>query len=134
MRIHIDPNVESHFRVLEPGTYNVSITAVVPAEGPKAKYLKVTMVVTEPEDLTGIQVFDNLMYESKAEVEPENFQGNLKSLVEAALGEWKEFDHEELVGQNVQLRTKHEEYEGELQHRVRRFGYAPYGPLPEATE
>lgn len=131
MEITVDQKVEAGYTVLPVGSYNGSVTEAKEQEGDKAYYLRIVVQVSEPGEYAGVLIFDNVMVKSKAEEAPPNFQGHLRSLVEATLGEWRNFNSDELVGCDVQVRVKHEQYEGEPQHRVKRFGYSAYGPLPD---
>lgn len=89
------------------------------------KGLKIRLVFADPSAVNTMQgqpaknlgsIIDNSIL-----IHPAEKQGKLRSLVEACGLPWGDFDTEQLVGQEVQVKVEVEEYKGEQKNVARRY-------------
>ena len=87
-------------------------------------YIEWTLKFVEPADsLTGVDGQPLKGQPSnirlRTMLSPE-LQWKLRGLVEAALGEWRDFDESELYGKEVEVRINEEDYEGQIRNNAGR--------------
>ena len=132
------PNPEAEakaaFDVVQPGTYRMRVKEITDKKPDGSvlqsekgnKYFKVQLEYVDPSGLTKIDgspaknpggVFDNgLVYE------PKESQGRLRNFVEACGVSWADAGDEQiLVGKEVDVKIKVDEYQGEKTNKVGRY-------------
>ena len=128
-RFEVDPSAEAQtgFEDVKPGTYPMRIVEATEGVGqssgePNIKWRlehvtsKDQLVNQGGKPLTGTP--GGLFYYTNLTV---GKQGMLRALVEAALGEWRSAESDELLGKEVQVVVKNENYNGELRNKVARI-------------
>jgi len=121
-RINVNPDVEisGGFEIVKDGTYMMKIDTVEEKEGQKAPYLKWKLSFVQPkEELFGLDdqpikgtpasLFVNTTLKAEA-------QFRLKELVLAAGGDWGDFDTDDMLEKEVQVKLKTKLYEGDMQY------------------
>lgn len=126
-RISVNPNAEvGGFVPVQAGTYTLRIEGFEERTSKEGKpYLSWRMAITTPKD--GIIGTDgqalsgnpaSVFYSTRTD---EEAQGMLRGLVEKVLGEWREFDTDELVGKEVEATLKEDTYAGNVKNVVGRI-------------
>ena len=125
-RISVNPEAEvSQFNPVKAGVYKMRVTG---SEQKKSQagndYIEWQMkFVSSADELKGI---DNQPLKGQPSnvrlrtmLSPE-LQWKLRALVESALGEWRDFDEDELYGKEVEVKIEEEEYEGTIRNTAGR--------------
>ena len=131
-----NPSAEANlgFDVVQPGTYRMRVKSITDKKKDGAilmsekgnKYYKAELEYVDPTALLKIDgnpvknagsLFDNgLIYE------PEEQQGRLRNFVEGCGVSWADSgDEQALVGREVDVRIKIDEYKGEQSNKVARY-------------
>jgi hypothetical protein len=123
INVNPDAEVKSAFDVVQAGTYRVRIKEVED-RNPKNNDLKVTFnFVDAPAMVTNVQnepcknlgqLFDYVMLASDK-------QWKLRSLVEACGMVWQNLDEQDLVGRELDVTVKVEDYQGDKVNKVGRY-------------
>lgn len=129
--VNFNPNPEAEanaaFDVVAPGTYKMRVAEITDFQSAKGNScLKIRLEYVDPSSLLKIDgnpannpgnVFDNgLIYE------PADKQGRLRNFVEACGESWGDIsDTDVLVGKEVDVKIKLDEYQGEQSNKVARY-------------
>lgn len=124
-----NPTAEANaaFDVIQPGTHRMRIVEITDFQSQSGnKCLKVRMEYVDPSSLTKLDgspaanpgnLFDNGLV-----FEPADKQGRLRNFVEACGKTWGEVsDTDDLVGLEVDVKIKLDEYNGEQSNKVSRY-------------
>lgn len=133
--IKVNPNVEASgggFEVVKPGIYQMRIEGATnfPAVQEFTAQsgntcLKVRLVFVPGQIITNLKGDEaknpGSVVDSSLVIAPEEKQGKLRSMVEAAGIAWGDFDFNDLVGRELNVSLKVEEYKGNQKNSVDRY-------------
>lgn len=128
MRINVNPNVEASasFDVVKPGVYRMRVQRVDNFTAQSgSECLKVWWEYVDPSNVEklsgGFANNPGTLIDSGLVISPADKQGKLRGLVEALGKNWSDFDTDELIGLECDVKVKVEEYNGEQRNSVARY-------------
>lgn len=117
-RLDVDLQEARDFSAIPERDYMCEVAEVSDVqEGDKAKYVRVTFQVQEPEEFAGRNLFRNYVIEG----EGAGFFRDMWETVtgeELPIGEMVEIDTDDLIGEEVVVVNEHREWEGETRNSV----------------
>lgn len=128
MKVGINPGVEANiaFDVVTPGTYRMrvqSIEGFTASSGNECLRFRWEYVDKSNLEKLGGGYAQNpgTLMDSSLVISPADKQGKLRGLVEALGKSWADFDTDDLIGLECDVRVGIEEYQGENKNTAKRY-------------